>query len=95
VGQFSIGVNTPGLVVRHEWTVGPLPAGNYAFELSGIHPTFNTNDGVLALFPFTVGAFVPASPTVVPVDDPVALALLVMSMGLGAHLVLRRHRCRR
>lgn len=80
---------TPGVLVRHEWTVGPLPAGNYTFELSGIHPMFNTNEGVLAEFPFGVVVFVPASPNVVPVDDPLALAWLASLLGLGAVLATR------
>jgi hypothetical protein len=78
-----------GATRRHEWSVGPFPAGAYEFELTGIDPMFNDSSGTIAQFPLTILPYAASAPNVVPSGTPTGWALLSLMLGLGAMIALR------
>jgi hypothetical protein len=74
---------------RNEWTIGPFPAGDYTFELMGIHPFFNEVTGDIAEFPLTIVPYATAPPNVVPAGTVAGCLLLSLLLGLGAMVANR------
>lgn len=80
---------TLGVLIRHEWTVGPFPPGTYTLSLVGIHPDFNTREDTLGEIALTIDRFAAQQPNLVPTGRPVGWVMLSLMLGVGGILVMR------
>jgi hypothetical protein len=78
-----------GALRRHEWAIGPFPAGDFTFELLGIHPFFNERTGDLATFALTIRPFVAPAPNVVSTGSASGWLVLTLMLGIAAVRFLR------